>query len=267
MIVGDANRFETGTFLKLGMTSLMLGALEAEQRTGTTILPRIELADPVAALHAISHDPTLTTAVPLADGSTMTGIEIQRAHAEAIRDHADLEDEETAQIIDLWTGLLDVLETDRDAAADRIEWVGKLALLEGYRARHGLAWDDPRLLAIDLQWTDLRPGSSLFDRLQRAGRTMRLVDDAEVARAVSTPPRSTRAHLRGTLARAHADAVPSAGWDVITLADETGGARIRLADPVLGSEQWCRDNGIDPHAPVERILADLHRAFTDKETS
>src|SRR5699024_7551961 len=68
VIIGDANLLEESTFLKLGTTSLLLAALEAEHRTGQALLSDLRLADPVAAVRAISHDPTLRTAVPLADG-------------------------------------------------------------------------------------------------------------------------------------------------------------------------------------------------------
>ena len=49
------------------------------------------------------------------------------------------------------------LGTDVMSARTQVDWVAKLALLEGYRQRDGLAWDDPRLAAIDLQWSDVRP--------------------------------------------------------------------------------------------------------------
>ena len=41
--------------------------------------------------------------------------------------------------------------------ADQLDWVAKYRLLDGYRERHGLEWDDARLRAMDLQYHDLRP--------------------------------------------------------------------------------------------------------------
>src|SRR5690625_7846199 len=86
-------------------------------------------------------------------------------------------------------------------AAELVEWVARLQLLERYRSRHQLDWSDPRLLAIDLQFSDLRPGRGLFEKLRAAGAVRTLVDEAEVRAAVTTPPTSTRAHLRGQLDR------------------------------------------------------------------
>ena len=69
--------------------------------------------------------------------------------------------------------------------ARQLDWVAKLQLIEAYRDRHGLDWDDQRLAALDLQYHDLRPAKSLFARLD----TERLVDEDSVTTAVTEPPR------------------------------------------------------------------------------
>ncbi len=77
---------------------------------------------------------------------------------------------------------------------DQVDWIAKRSLLEGYRDRHGLDWDDARLAAMDLQYHDLRPGKSLAARLGFE----RITTDAEVELATVEPPRTTRAWFRGT---------------------------------------------------------------------
>ncbi|MGP5125005.1 depupylase/deamidase Dop [Brachybacterium tyrofermentans] len=262
VIIGDANLLEESTFLKLGTASLVLAALEAEHRTGRAILPDLRLADPVAAVRAISHDPTLRATVELVDGRELTALQIQRAHLDAIAAVADRDDAETAQVLDSWAELLDLLEQDPALAADRVEWVAKLQLLERYRARHGLEWGDPRLSMIDLQYSDLRPAQGLFAKLRAAGAVRTLVGQDEVDAAMTTAPTSTRAHLRGGLISAHREHVPSAGWDAITLAGPDSGYRLRLADPRLGSAAWCELHGIDLTTDPETILDALRRAVS-----
>lgn len=260
VIVGDANLLEESTFLKLGTTSLLLGALEVAHRRGEGLLGDLALVDPVAAARTLSHDPSLRATVPLRDGRALTAVQIQREVLAAIRPLADTDDEETARVLDSWAELLDLLEDDPMRAADRVEWVAKLHLLQRYRDRHGLGWDDPRLQAIDLQFSDLRPGHGLFGKLRASGAVPTLVDAGEVEAAVTTPPASTRAHLRGRLIAAHGPAVPAAGWDTITLAGPTTGHRLRLADPTLGSAAWCAAHGVDPAAELDTLVEALGRA-------
>ncbi|MFC0674279.1 depupylase/deamidase Dop [Brachybacterium hainanense] len=258
VIIGDANLLETPTYLKLGMTSLVLAALELEHAQERQILPRIPLADPVGAVHAISHDLDLRVALPLVDGGSITALEIQRAYHRAVGAVLDVADPESRDVHAQWGELLDLLEHDPAAAADRIEWVAKLQLLEGFRARHGLGWGDPKLRMIDLQFSDLRPARSLYAKLRGSGRVRTLVTEQEAREAAVTPPESTRAHLRGRLIREHPGHVTSAGWDVITLAGEAGaGLTLRCADPRIGSRAWLAEHGIDPADEVEAVLAAL----------
>ena len=117
-----------------------------------------------------------------------------------------------------------------DAAAD-IDWVAKLALLQRYRDRDGLAWDDHRLRAIDIQWSDVRPDKGVFHKLEAAGRITRLTTDAEVDAAVSTPPADTRAWLRGRVVGAFGEQVVSASWDALVLRLPRAGRVVRVAMP------------------------------------
>ena len=262
VILGDATTLEEPTYLALGMTSLVLAALEHEHRTGTRVLPDVALASPVTALREISHDPTLQTRVPLRDGTTATALEVQRRYFEAITTIADLDDAETADVLQRWRELLDLLDQDPLATQGRLEWTTKQALLERYADRHGLTPEDARLAAIDLQWSDLRAGKGIAQKMISTGRTRRVVTDHEIDQAVTTPPATTRAHLRGSLIGAHRHAVASAGWDVLTLGTDAKRVRLRLADPRAGSAHWCATHGIDPTEPLPDILHALERATT-----
>ena len=77
--------------------------------------------------------------------------------------------------------------------ADQLDWVAKFRLLEGYRERHGLAWSDAKLRAMDIQYTDMRPDKGLAWRVGLE----QLVSDAEAIAAISEPPADTRAYFRG----------------------------------------------------------------------
>ena len=64
VIIGDANLAETSTYLKLGATALVLDLIEEGPAHGID-LSDLALARPVHAVHAISRDPSLRTAIPL----------------------------------------------------------------------------------------------------------------------------------------------------------------------------------------------------------
>jgi len=72
VIIGDATLAEPATLVRFGSTALVLGLIEAG------LQPRLELADPVTALQSGSHDLTLSAPLPLADGSTLTTIDLQQ---------------------------------------------------------------------------------------------------------------------------------------------------------------------------------------------
>ena len=189
VILGDANLAETATYLKVGTTSLVLDLIEAG-----VDLSDLELARPVQAVHTISHDPTLTTTVALADGREMTGLALQRIYHErcaALQAERDPDDARAIDVLDTWADVLDKLERDPMECADILDWPAKLRLLEGFRNREGLAWSAPRLHLVDLQYSDVRLDKGLYNRLVARGSMKRLVDEAAVTEAITTPPTNT----------------------------------------------------------------------------
>src|SRR5438132_7240320 len=71
VIVGDANLAEVATYLKLGVTAIVLSMVEDE------FLPReFVFAAPVQALRRVSYDLSLCRPLELTDGSTVTALEV-----------------------------------------------------------------------------------------------------------------------------------------------------------------------------------------------
>lgn len=241
LILGDANHLEVATYLKLGTTSLVLGVIEAalERPELADALDALALAEPVAAVRTVSRDLTLSARLPLRDGRELTALEIQAACREAVLlalgDAAP--DAETADVLARWGSVLDRLGTDPAGCAREVEWVAKHRLLEAMRTRHHLTWDSPRLAAMDIQWSDVRPERGLYHRLEAAGAVERLTTDEEIEAAVTEPPEDTRAWFRGTVVRRFPEAVRAASWDsvVLDVGTEEGLLRIPLRDPWRGT--------------------------------
>ena len=98
-------------------------------------------------------------------------------------------DEQTRDVLDRWESVLGRLETDPMSLGRELDWVAKLEILEGYRERDGLDWDDARLHLVDLQYADVRPDKGLYHRLAARGRFERhRRPTTEVRRAVDQPP-------------------------------------------------------------------------------
>jgi proteasome accessory factor A len=235
IIIGDATTFDVATFMKLGTTSLVLTAIEAEDER----LDALVLAEPVGDVQRVSRDLTLRETLQLADGTLATALQIQRALLEIAREYvADATD---AQVVARWESLLERLGRDIFETAREVEWVAKLQLLGRMRSKYGqdgkdAPWDDPRIVASDIVWSQL--GTGLSARLAAAGQVERLATDAEVAAAMTTAPSDTRAYLRGAVIAALPDVVDAAGWSTVVLdRDEAHGQLevVHLDDPASGS--------------------------------
>lgn len=234
VIIGDANLSEVSGYLKVGTAALVLDMIEA----GTA--PQLELASPVEALQLISHDPTLKVAVPLVDGRSLNGLELQELYFEAALAHAgDSEDPQTRNVLSRWGSLIDVLRRDPMEAGADIDWVAKLKLLQAYRDRDSLSWDDARLSLVDLQYSDMRPDKGLYYKLAARGRMTRLLTDAEIAAAVLEPPADTRAYFRGNCVSRYPQSVVGASWDsiIFELPGRRRLQRIQTQEPLRGTRK------------------------------
>lgn len=253
VITGDATIAQVGTWLRLGATSLVLRLVAEDQ------VPDLRLADPVRAFRDVSYgvDPesgAITSHLPLADGRTASPLDVAGAYLDAVPGLDHLTDEDR-DLLDCWAETLDLLRTNPMACADRIDWVAKLRLLQGFRARDGLAWGDPRLAAIDLQYAEIDPARGLALRLERSGSLIRLHEPEETQRAVVSPPETTRAWLRGELLRRCGTDVVAMGWDSATVRTSTGRhVRLDLSDPLRGSRADAGDL-LDRAACVEAVAA------------
>ena len=243
VIIGDATMLEPATYMRLGTTSLVLWLVERASVDADALaaVDQLALVDPVGAVHQVSHDLTLTERLELADGRRLTALEVQRVYAHAIRTALEaaggLEDMQTRDVLDRWESLIDRLGTDPATCAREVEWLAKLRLLEGMRRRDQLAWDHPRLAAVDLQWSDVRPERGLYHRLAAAGAVERLVSEDAVTNAVRHAPEDTRAYFRGEAVARYPGQVSAASWDSVVF-DVPGThslQRVPMRDPARGT--------------------------------
>ena len=237
VIIGDANLSEVSTYLKVGTTALVLAMIE-DKFLGTDL----SVEAPVAELRAISHDPTCRRLLTLKDGRKMTAVQLQAEYLELARKFTEDKygndvDDITADVLDRWESVLNRLADDPMLLSKELDWVAKLELLEGYRTRDGLSWDNPRLQLVDLQYSDVRQDRGLYNRLAARGRMVRLTDDATVERAIENPPEDTRAYFRGRCLRQYPESVAAASWDsvIFDIPGRESLQRVPTLEPLRGT--------------------------------
>ncbi len=261
VIAGDANLCEVATFLKVGTTAIVLAMIEDDFMDAAGSRKDWTLAAPVPAMRTVSHDLTCRATVELADGSSMTAVELQWELLRLAQKYADETGLEACggetvggDVLTRWEAVLSALERDPRVLDGQLDWVTKLALLDVYAARDGLAFSDPKLALLDLQYHDVRPQRSLYERLVRAGKVERLVDEADVVAAINEPPPSTRAYFRGTCLARWPDAVVAANWDSLIL--DIGGdplKRIPMMEPLRGTKAHCEPLFASVDTPGELV--------------
>ncbi len=237
VIAGDANLCEVATYLKVGTMAIVLAMIEDD-----FLDKDLSIIGPVNAVRVVSHDPTLAATVDRTDGGSCTAIELQWEFLRLAQKYADETGLELCggavglDVLGRWEETLTALERDPMTLNGQLDWVTKLALLDAYRDRDQLRWDDPKLALLDLQYHDVRPDRSLYERLVRAGQVERLVEESAVETAMTEPTDSTRAYFRGQCLARWPDSVVAANWDSLIL--DVGSdplRRIPMMEPLKGS--------------------------------
>ncbi len=238
VIVGDANLCEVSTFLKVGTTAIVLKMIEDR------FLPDLTIASPVRSLHEISHDLTCRHEIALADGRRVNAVQLQWEYLEHAKKYVEREDDtpEHREVLERWESVLTALEVDPFTLHRELDWVAKHRVLQAYRDRDGLGWNDSKLRAIDLQYHDVRRDKGLYYRLEAVGKVERLTTDDEVEAAIMNPPTDTRAYFRGRCIDKFPDAIAAASWDSLIV--DTGAdalQRIPMREPLRGTKAHVED--------------------------
>ena len=211
VIIGDANLSLYSTYLKIGVTSLVLQAMlngaPAER------IPRV--ADPLHALKSISRDTSWQWLCRDIGGTKTSAVEIQRAYLRLVREYCPSLDADWRAVVEAWERVLNDLERDPLSTADRIDWAAKYKLLEQFRQAEGLAHEDPWLRSLDLSYHLLNREEGLFYALmeQKAFQFPYPLED--ITGHSLCPPATTRAAVRGRCIEKFGSAVQATQWDYI----------------------------------------------------
>jgi proteasome accessory factor A len=240
VIIGDANMSPFATRLKVGATALVLEALLAEPRHDYP-----KLADPLAALPAISHDTKFKWELQLAGDRPSTALEAQREYLAGVKRYVSLDTPERQTLVRDWEEVLNDLEADPMRCKDRLDWAAKLHLIRQFQESNNIADDSPWLRSLDLEYSRLDSEEGLYYGLEQSGAMRKLVSSAQAEAAVREPPASTRAYIRGKCIQKFSSAVTAAQWDHITLEGSDGPIKISLLDLFAPSELMQYAKAVD----------------------
>ncbi|HVB50811.1 MAG TPA: Pup--protein ligase [Acidimicrobiales bacterium] len=200
VIVGDSNMSEFATYLKVGTAAVVLAMIEDK----TTVMRDYSMASPINALRDISYDLWSKEPVKLLNGRDLTALEIQEdlcERAELFLQSHDLPADQV-HAVKLWREVIEQYRSDPMGLSDRVDWIAKLQIIDRERERSGVELSDPKIALIDLLYHDTNFDRGLYYRRAARGHYQRIVSEEQIERATTTPPATTRAHMRGTFIQA-----------------------------------------------------------------
>ena len=162
IILGDSNRSELATLLKLGTTCLVLRLVETGQIHGQWALHQ-----PVAALHQVSRD-WQHARLQLRRGGLTTALDIQRAYWQLARQSVSNwpADHWAHKIIWTWDQVLTDLERSDWQSRRWMDWaIKKTWLLDPIRRAAGAEWEELGwwTFVLDRTWQVPLPGGEAPD--------------------------------------------------------------------------------------------------------
>ena len=234
---------ETTTLLKVGSCDLVLRMIEE----GAT-LRDLTLDNAIRAIRDISFDLTGRKTVKLANGKSLSGLDIQSEFLTKAKDFVaerGYDEPVTKSVLDLWERTLLAVESgDHRGIETEIDWAIKHRLMTSYAAKNDLTFDHPRIAQLDLAYHDVDPRRGLFGLLQRRGLAARVVTDDLIESAKDTPPQTTRAKLRGDFIRVAKEARRDYTVDWVHLKLNDQAQRTVL----------CKDPFVSVDPRVERLI-------------
>jgi proteasome accessory factor A len=199
VIAGDSNMSEYMTYVKVGTTAALLQMLEDD-----VVFRDLTLENPIRAIREISHDISCRRRVRLANGRELSALDVQWEYLERAIRYARTTgfSPEIEQAVLMWENLLTGLEKDPLSLHRECDWVAKHRLIEKYREKNDLPLSSPRLALLDLAYHDVSRERGLFYLLERRNEMERVVTDESIEIAMTEPPATTRAKLRGQFIKA-----------------------------------------------------------------
>ena len=255
VICGDANLCEPAVFLKGGLTSLMLMALE-DGYFGNRDMP-VLIGDIPHIFRRISRDTDLTEeyeTTVIGPGSRNLKISllmILEEYLHALRDYyfdaamdkfdSSVESEDYKKVLVTALDALGKLLSKKYRSLFGIcDWVTKLILAEKFLSKRSASFGElapnPELQAelvsyVDMGYANTNKDSSVYAALAKRGLVGKIVLEPEIIRATMAPPPRGRALQRVKILEKFPDNVQYVDWNRIVLVQSNQEFSIEFATP------------------------------------
>ncbi|MBI2628212.1 MAG: proteasome accessory factor PafA2 family protein [Candidatus Niyogibacteria bacterium] len=201
ILCGETNRSDWSNWLKIGTTALVVAILNNKPRI-LNGLPLTEDGQNLASFRNISkaRDPNRENFYYQGE-QRMSPVKFQRLLLERVGEYVSQMPtrEEENRIVEAWAKVLVMLENNDPKLDKMLDWKIKEKIMTKYAERKNIKaermhdWD---LAQIDIKYHDLGP-NGLFEILEKEGAIERICTDEEIIDAMISPPKTTRALIRG----------------------------------------------------------------------
>ncbi|WP_048810480.1 proteasome accessory factor PafA2 family protein [Candidatus Methylacidiphilum infernorum] len=192
LLLGDSNILPFSQALKVGSTALVLDLLECRK------LPPIAFTDPVKTMRQVSHVASADLLIELADGRKWTPVEVLSEYylqAQKLEE----KDEDAYWILEAWEEVLEGLSGNQEKLIGKVDWITKKYLLESFCMKENIAWDDPWLDSLDLEYHQIDRKKNFVWLLPNTRYEDLNLPSWPQTNFIADPPRNTRAYVRSLL--------------------------------------------------------------------
>ncbi|MEI6089420.1 MAG: proteasome accessory factor PafA2 family protein [bacterium] len=205
VILGDSNRSEFSTYIKIALSQLALTMLEEG-----VLLTDITLLNPIMALRQISADPELKVKVETSRGK-LSALEIQSIILNNAIKYFYLSNNEIIKnSLNYWQDFFTKLNTNKFTLYGYLDWITKYY--------HFLNDRESSSNWKDMQWIDIayhRLGEKdLYQLLVKKGVCKRLINENMVCYFTGNPP-NTRAKERMEIINKSSENINQVNWNYI----------------------------------------------------
>lgn len=260
----DSNMSEIATYLKIGITALIIEMLEEGELPNISMpfLTRASSPDTFSLTCArkLSFDTQGKKHYLVFDGrilKRMSAMDIQRRYYEkALLHFAGDDDPVTKDILGRWGHVLDNLYEHPERLLGWVDSITKRWLLEHLIEADSLSWHDEKVKSVALQYHDIDQEEGLWyatqRELEKQGISTKMVSPAQIQEAIHNPPKGTRAEERGRLIKAHRGDIRDVDWDYVLMI----GTNILLNNPFSNTHepiQFPVQTADEPHQQKENM--------------